>query len=100
MEVRALSISKKVQAASIGQIPRHRWLTGTMSHRGYMSQPFRSSLRTVLVQSNQLSFRPCVTHSTMLKIFSAPLLRRVCPSVPSSVWRRAVPGATPPVYSL
>ena len=61
MEVRALSISKKVQAASIGQIPRHRWLTGTMSHRGYMSLPFRSSLRTVLVRSNQLSFRPCVT---------------------------------------
>lgn len=50
------SISREVRPVS--EIP-HRLPTGTMSHGGYMSLPFRCSLRTVLlVQSNQLSFRP------------------------------------------
>ena len=79
MEVRPLSIGitigKKVRGLSIREIP-HRRLTGTMSHGGDMSLPFRCSLSTVLVQSNQLSFRPC--NSAMLEICSAPLLRRVC----------------------
>lgn len=60
MEVRAPSIGTDIcrEVRPVPEIPQRR-LTGTMSHGGYMSLPFRCSLRTVLlVQSNQLSFRP------------------------------------------
>ena len=76
MEVRAPSIGTDIcrEVRPVPEIPQRR-LTGTMSHGGYMSLPFRCSLRTVLlVQSNQLSFLPC--NSVKHKICSAPLTKQ------------------------